>query len=66
MKRILERTTVAVMAAGILMVWQPWAHSLFRWGFLVTIAGIVGFMIASHLPQRQRPAAGPAGPEARP
>ena len=46
-----EAVALSVMAAGILMVWQPWSHALFRWGFLVTIVGIVSFMVAAHLPR---------------
>jgi hypothetical protein len=46
-----EVIALTIMAAGILMVWQPWSHALFRWGFFVTIAGVVSFMIAAHLPR---------------
>jgi hypothetical protein len=49
-RKILERTSLAVMAIGILMVWQPWLHVLFRLGFLVTIAGTVAFIVAAHVP----------------
>lgn len=48
-KRISVATTLTAMAAGILMVCQPWARVLFQWGFAVIIGGIVGFVIASHL-----------------
>jgi hypothetical protein len=54
--RLFEAVALAVMAGGILMVWQPWFHELFRWGFLVTIVGIVSFMIAAHLPRDTREA----------
>ena len=46
-----EAIALSAMAAGILMVWQPWWHALFQWGFLVTILGIVSFMVAAHLPR---------------
>ena len=46
-----EGIALAVMAAGILMVWQPWFHLLFRWGFIVTIVGIIAFMVTAHLPR---------------
>jgi hypothetical protein len=49
--RVFEAVALSVMAAGILMVWQPWSHAMFRWGFLVTIIGIVAFMVATHLPR---------------
>ncbi len=48
-KTITERAALALMSIGILMVWQPWLHALFRWGFLVTLAGIVLFTVASHM-----------------
>ena len=51
-----EALALLVMAAGILLVWQPWSHALFRWGFLVTIVGIVSFMIAAHLPRESQEA----------
>jgi hypothetical protein len=47
---IVETVGLATMAAGILMVWQPFLHELFRWGFTVTLVGIVAFMVGSHLP----------------
>jgi hypothetical protein len=53
--RIFEGLALAIMATGIGMVWQPWSHGLFRWGFLVTVAGIVSFMVAAHLPDREEP-----------
>ena len=49
--RQFEALALAVMAGGILMVWQPWSHALFRWGFAVTIMGIVAFTVAAHLPR---------------
>jgi len=40
---------VLLMLVGIGMVCQPFFQVLFRWGFLVTLAGIVGFGFASHM-----------------
>jgi hypothetical protein len=48
---LFQGVALAVMAAGILMVWQPWFHVLFRWGFVVTIIGIIAFMVAAHVPR---------------
>ena len=48
--RLFEAFALAIMAGGIFMVWQPWFHVLFRWGFLVTIVGIVLFMVFAHFP----------------
>jgi hypothetical protein len=49
-RKILERAALAVMAVGILMVWQPWLHVFFRLGFFVTISGTIAFIVAAHLP----------------
>ena len=46
-----EQVALVIMAAGIVMVWQPWSHALFRWGFIVTIMGIASFTVAAHLPR---------------
>jgi hypothetical protein len=49
--RAFEAIALCIMAAGVLMVWQPWFHGLFRSGFAVTIIGIIAFMAAAHLPR---------------
>ena len=46
-----EAIALSIMAAGVLMVWQPWSHAMFRCGFGVTIIGIVSFTVAAHLPR---------------
>jgi hypothetical protein len=48
-RKLFERGSAAIMAIGILMVWQPWVHAFFQWGFLVTLGGIVAFTVASHM-----------------
>lgn len=48
-KIIVDRIALGLMTLGIAMVWQPWIHGLFRWGFLVTLAGVVIFTISSHM-----------------
>jgi hypothetical protein len=48
-KRWAEILAIALMLVGIGMVCQPFFHGLFRWGFIVTLAGIVAFTVASHL-----------------
>jgi hypothetical protein len=51
-KRLIAETiTLLIMGGGILMVWQPWFHWMFAWGFPVTIVGIVSFIVAAHLPE---------------
>lgn len=50
MKKIVaERLAMGVMGLGIVMVCQPFSHGVFRYGFVVTLAGIVAFTIAGHL-----------------
>jgi len=48
-KIIADRIALGLMTLGIAMVWQPWFHGLFRWGFLVTLAGVVLFTVSSHM-----------------
>ena len=48
-KTIAEASALALMLLGIIMVCQPFIQILFRYGFLVTIAGIIAFMFASHM-----------------
>ncbi len=48
-KALAERVALGLMTLGILMVWQPWVHLFFRYGFVVTLAGIVAFMVSSHM-----------------
>jgi len=47
-RNVPELLAAAVMLLGIVMVCQPLFHGLFRWGFVVTLAGIVAFTVASH------------------
>ena len=49
LKRWSEAAAIALMLIGVAMVCQPVVHFLFRWGFLVTLSGIVAFTAASHL-----------------
>jgi hypothetical protein len=47
-RNIVEMAALVLMLLGIGMVCQPFFHGLFRYGFLVTLAGIVAFTVASH------------------
>ncbi len=47
--RRLDRGSMAVMAAGIGMVLQPWIHLLFRFGFAVILMGLFFYLFASRL-----------------
>jgi hypothetical protein len=46
-----ERATTAAIGAGLVMLMQPWSQDVFSWGFTVLLAGVIGFSIASKLPQ---------------
>jgi hypothetical protein len=52
LKRIGEFLAISLMLLGAAMVCQPFFHFLFRWGFLVTLGGIVLFPVATNLPAR--------------
>ena len=45
----LERLSLAIMAAGILMLVQPLWLWAFTWSFGVILVGTVAFIVASHL-----------------
>lgn len=40
-----------VIAAGVLMLMQPFALIAFTYSFVVTLAGTVTFVIVSHFPE---------------
>jgi hypothetical protein len=46
----LEATAMAVIAAGVLMMLQPFSITLYTWSFLTTLAGTVAFTIVSKFP----------------
>jgi hypothetical protein len=48
-KKACERVAVGIMVAGVAMVCQPFFQPFFRFGFVVTILGIVCFTVAAHL-----------------
>jgi hypothetical protein len=45
-----EMAATAVIAAGVLMLLQPFALALYTWSFVTTLAGTVLFMIVSKFP----------------
>jgi hypothetical protein len=45
-----ERAATAIIAAGVLMLLQPFSMTLYTWSFVTTLAGTVLFMIVSKLP----------------
>ena len=46
----MENLATALIAAGVLMLLQPFALPLYTWSFLVTLAGVAMFTIVSKFP----------------
>jgi hypothetical protein len=42
-----EAAAVVVIAAGVVMLMQPFSLTLYTWSFLTTLTGTVAFMIVS-------------------
>jgi hypothetical protein len=50
-RRRCENWAAGVIGLGILLQAQPFALDLYTWSFVVIVAGTVGFVVASHLPE---------------
>ena len=48
--RVLEPVAMYTMIAGIVALCQPWSMLLHRYGVTITLVGLVGFIIFSHVP----------------
>ena len=48
--RILEPLAMYTMIAGIVALCQPWSMLLHRYGVTITLIGLIGFVIFSHVP----------------
>ncbi len=59
----LDRGAMIVMALGIVMVGQPWSHFLFRYGFVVIVAGLAVYAIASRYSYQRDRTGGASTPE---
>jgi hypothetical protein len=46
-----ESGATVLIAAGVFMLMQPFSLTLFSWSFIITLAGIVIFTIASKMPE---------------
>jgi hypothetical protein len=46
-----EVAATAVIAAGVVMLMQPFSITLYGWSFAMMLAGIVTFTIGSKLPE---------------
>jgi hypothetical protein len=48
-RRIWENAATAIIAAGVVMLMQPFSITLFGWSFVTTLIGIATFTIASKM-----------------
>ena len=53
--RFIEPLSMWTMVVGILALCQPWSELLHRYGVTITLVGLVGFSVFSHV----KPASGP-------
>jgi hypothetical protein len=49
-RRPMEAVATVLIAAGVVMLMQPFVLALFTWSFLVTLVGTVMFIAVSHFP----------------
>ena len=47
--RVLEPVSMWTMVFGIVALCQPWSGFLHRYGVTITLAGLIGFSIFSHI-----------------
>ena len=47
--RVLEPLSMWVMVFGIIALCQPWVEILHRYGVTIILAGLVGFIVFSHI-----------------
>ena len=47
----LENIATAIIAAGVVMLMQPFSLTLYSYSFLTTLAGTVMFIIVSKFPE---------------
>ncbi|MGV3550241.1 hypothetical protein [Rhizobium sp.] len=47
----LENIAVAIIGAGFLMMFQPFAMSLYTWSFVTLLVGTAMFIIVSKFPE---------------
>ena len=52
--RILEPLAMYTMIAGIVALCQPWSMLLHRYGVTITLIGLIGFVIFSHVPAARK------------
>lgn len=47
--KVLEPVSQWVMLAGVVFLSQPWIEVLHRYSVTITIVGLVGFIVFSHI-----------------
>jgi hypothetical protein len=47
--RYLEPASQWIMVAGVVALVQPWVDILHRYGVTITLIGLVGFIVFSHV-----------------
>jgi hypothetical protein len=46
-----EGAAMTLIAAGIVMLVQPWSIDLYGYSFATILAGTLGFVVVSHFPE---------------
>jgi hypothetical protein len=46
-----EAAAMALIAAGIVMLMQPWSIDLYGYSFVTILVGTLGFVAVSHFPE---------------
>jgi hypothetical protein len=46
-----EAATMALIALGLVMLMQPFSLDVYSYGFVVLLAGVLGYSVAGKLPQ---------------
>jgi hypothetical protein len=46
-----EMLASVLIAAGVVMLMQPFALALYSWSFVITLLGTVMFIVVSHFPE---------------
>jgi hypothetical protein len=46
-----EAAAMTLIAAGIVMLVQPWSIDLYGYSFVTILAGTLGFVVVSHFPE---------------
>jgi hypothetical protein len=50
-RRFMENIATGLIALGFVMLFQPFALSLYTWSFITMLAGTVTFIIVSKFPE---------------